>query len=151
MLRYSGRAALLLAAAAVGCGRTDPVVTPLPKAEQDLCSIAQAYREAFERTNKPPQSFDELRPYLGSFGNPDDMRVSPNDGQPYVVLWGADPTRGGAGPVRGMWSILAHEQAGKDGRKAVADVRGLAATVTDDEFARLRFLSTKTKKPSGPP
>src|SRR3954469_8171069 len=151
MLRLSGRTALVLAALAAGGGPTHPVVTPLPKAEQDLCSIAQAYREAFERTNKPPQSFDELRPYLASFGNPDDMRVSPNDGQPYVVLWGADPTRGGAGPVKGMWSILAHEQAGKDGRKAVADVRGLAATVTDDEFARLRFLSTRTKKPSGPP
>src|SRR3954467_3023936 len=130
MLRLSGRTALLLAAAA-GCGRTDPVVTPLPKAEQDLCSIAQAYREAFERTNKAPQSFDELRPYLTSFGNPDDMRVSPNDGQPYVVLWGADPTRGGAGPVKGMWTILAHEQAGTGGKRAVADVRGLAATVTD--------------------
>jgi hypothetical protein len=27
-------------------GRSDPV-SPLPKAEQDLCSIAQAYRDAF--------------------------------------------------------------------------------------------------------
>jgi hypothetical protein len=150
MPTFSGRTALLVvAAAAGGCSRNDPVVTPLPKAEQDLCSIAQAYREAFERTNKAPESFDELRRFLASFGNPDDMRVSPNDGQPYVVVWGADPTRGGAGPVKGMWSVIAHEQTGRGGRRAVADVRGLAATVTDEEFARLRFLTPK-KKAGGP-
>jgi len=116
------------------------VVTPLPKAEQDLCSIAQAYREAFEQTGKAPESFDDIRKYLGSFGNPDDMRVSPNDGQPYVVMWGADPTRGGAGPVKGMWAIVAHEQAGAGGKRAVADTRGLATTVTDEEFAKLTFI-----------
>jgi len=124
-----------------GCSRSsDPVVTPIPKAEQDLCSIAQAYREAFEQTGKAPESFDDIRKYLASLGNPDDMRVSPNDGQPYVVMWGADPTRGGAGPVKGMWSIVAHEQTGKNGRRAVADIRGLATTVTDEEFAKLSFI-----------
>ena len=143
-----GQTAPLFVVAAVaagggGCSRSDPVVTPLPKAEQDLCSIAQAYREAFERTNKAPESFEELRPFLASFGNPDDMRVSPNDGQPYVVMWGADPTKGGGGPVKGMWSIIAHEQTGKNGLRAVADIRGLAATVTDEEFAQLRFIQKK--------
>jgi len=146
MPSLSGRTSLLIiAAAAAGCGRNDPVVTPLPKAEHDLCSIAQAYREAFEQDNKAPESFDELRPFLASFGNPDDMRVSPNDGQPYVVIWGADPNKGGAGPVQGMWSIIAHEQTGKGGRRSIADVRGLAATVTEEEFARLRFLTPKKK------
>ena len=47
------------------------------------------------------------------------------------------PTKGGGGPVRGMWSIIAHEQNGTGGQRAVADVRGLAITVTDEEFARL--------------
>jgi hypothetical protein len=139
------RVALLVLFAAAGCGNPQPVVTPLPKAEQDLCSIAQAYREAFERTNRAPESFDELRPYLTSFGNPDDMRVSPNDGQPYVVMWGADPTKGGGGPVKGMWSIIAHEEKGKNGQRAVADIRGLAATVTDEEFAKLRFIAAAKK------
>ncbi len=136
-------------AAALGCLRSsDPVVTPIPKAEQDLCSIAQAYLAAYEEKNKPPESFDDLRPYLVGLGSPDDMKVSPNDGQPYVVLWGCDPTRGGPGPVRGMWTIVAHEQTGKDGRRAVADTRGLATTVTDEEFARLKFI-TKRKTRGG--
>lgn len=150
MVHSAGRAVLAaLLAMAIGCGgSSDPVVTPIPKAEQDLCSIAQAYREAFEQKNKAPESFDDLRPYLTSFGNPDDMRVSPNDGQPYVVLWGCDPTKGGGGPVKGMWSIVAHEQVGAGGQRAVADMRGLATTVTEEEFSRLRFIGGK-KKPGG--
>lgn len=145
MVRTAGLTALL--AAAVGCvGSSDPVVTPIPKSEQDLCSIAQAYVAAFEEKNKPPESFDDLRPYLTALGgNPDDMRVSPNDGQPYVVLWGGDPTRGGAGPVKGMWAIVAHEQTGKNGMRSVADTRGLATTVTEEEFAKLRFIGGKKK------
>jgi hypothetical protein len=149
--RAAGFAALaVLLAGSSGCMRTpDPVVTPLPKAEQNLCSIAQAYREAFEQTGKAPESFDDLRKYLAGLGNPDDMRVSPNDGQPYVVMWGADPTRGGGGPVRGMWSIVAHEQKGAGGMRAVADVRGLATTVTDDEFAKLTFIRKRKAEKSG--
>lgn len=133
-------------AAAVGCTSSSPVVTPLPKAEQDLCSIAQAYKESFEQKGKAPESFADLRTYLVSLGgNPDEMQMSPNDGQPYVVLWGCDPTKGGGGPVKGMWSIIAHEQTGKGGLRAVADMRGLATTVTDEEFAKLRFISGKKK------
>ena len=129
-----------------GCPGSSPAVvrTPIPKAEQDLCSIAQAYREVFEQTGKAPESFDDLRKCLTELGgNPDEMRTSPNDGQPYVVLWGADPTRGGAGPVKGMWTIIAHEKAGTGGSRAVADIRGQATTVTDDEFAQLRFAGRK--------
>ena len=79
---FSTAALLVSLTGCSGCGRASgPVVTPLPKAEQDLCSIAQAYREAFEQTGKAPESFDDLRQYLVSLGgNPDDMRVSPNDG-----------------------------------------------------------------------
>ena len=145
-IAFSATAALLVGL--VGCsgcggGPSGVVVTPLPKAEQDLCSIAQAYKETFEQTGKAPQSFDDIRKYLASFGNPDDMRVSPNDSQPYVVMWGADPTRGGGGPVRGMWSIVAHEQTGANGKRSVADIRGLATTVTDEEFSRLTFIRKK--------
>ena len=42
-----------------GCmGSSGPVVTPLPKAEQDLCYIAQAYCGLFEESGKAPESFD---------------------------------------------------------------------------------------------
>ena len=77
------------------------------------------------------------------------MRVSPNDGQPYVVMWGRDPTRGGPGPVKGMWSIVAHEQTGANGMRAVADMRGLATTVTDEEFAKLTFIRKRKSEKSG--
>jgi hypothetical protein len=147
MVRSAGWVVLTaLLVTAAGCGgSSDPVVTPIPEAEQDLCSLAQAYIATFEDKNKAPESFDELRPILSSFGNPDDMRVSPNDGQPYVVMWGCDPTKGGGGPVKGMWSIVAHEQVGAGGKRAVADMRGLATTVTEEEFAKLKFIGGKKK------
>lgn len=148
---FSATAALLVSLMGCsGCGSSsDPVVTPLPKAVQDLGSIAQAYGAAFEETGKAPESFDDLRKYLASFGNPDDMRVSPNDGQPYVVMWGADPTRGGGVNPKGLWHIVAHEKVGKDGVRAVADMRGLGTTVTDEEFAQLRFIGNTGKRKSG--
>ena len=135
----------VMSAVAPGCTRSsDPIVTELPKAEQDLCTIAQAYCRVFARTKKAPMSFDDLRPYLAELGNPDDMLVSPNDGQTYQVMWGADPTKGGGGSVRGMWSIIAYEKVGRNGRRAVADMRGLPTTVTDEEFAQLTFIGGKT-------
>jgi hypothetical protein len=159
LTRPTRRAAILAITSALllgstgcsGCGRSsDAVVTPLPKAVQDVGSIAQAYREAFEQTGKAPESFNDLRQYLISLGgNPDEMRVSPNDGQPYVVMWGADPTRGGPGPVKGMWSIVAHEQTGANGARAIADTRGLAITVTDEEFAKLTFIRKRKSWKSG--
>jgi len=153
--RPTRRAALSVAAALLvglsgcsGCGGSSgPVVTPLPKAEQDLCYIAQAYCGLFEETGKAPESFDDLRPFLAARGrNPDEMRVSPNDGQPYAVKWGADPTRGGGGNPKGLLLIVAHEQTGTGGLRAVADTRGLAATVTDAEFANLRFIEKRKSK-----
>ena len=141
-------AATILLAGLAGCGGSSgPVVTPLPKAEQDLCLIAQAYCGLFEETGKAAESFDDLRPFLTARGrNPDDMRVSPNDGQPYVVMWGADPTRGGGGNPKGLTRIVAHEQTGAGGMRAVADTRGLAATVTGEEFAQLKFIEKRKSK-----
>ena len=128
-------------------GSSGPVVTPLPKAEQDLCLIAQAYCGLFEETGKAAESFDDLRPFLTARGrNPDDMRVSPNDGQPYMVMWGADPTRGGGGNPKGLTRVVAHEQTGTGGVRAVADTRGLAATVTGEEFAQLKFIEKRKSK-----
>jgi hypothetical protein len=154
MITRPTRCAAALAVTAVllaglpGCGGSSgPVVTPLPKAEQDLCLIAQAYVGQFEETGKAPESFDDLRPFLSARGrNPDEMRVSPNDGQPYVVVWGADPTRGGGGNPKGLYRVVAHEQTGTGGMRAVADTRGLSATLTDEEFAQLKFIEKRKSK-----
>jgi hypothetical protein len=127
-----------------GCGKSDPVETPMPQAEKDLGTISQAYREAFERTNKAPENFEDLRPYLKSLNrSPEDIQVSPNDGQPYVVYWGCDPTRAGSSGVQLLSLIVCHEKTGKDGKRAVSDTRGRVATVTDDEFTKLRFIAKK--------
>src|SRR5262245_32443901 len=136
---------LLLAVLATGgCGKSEPNVTPMPAAEKDLGTIAQAFREAYERSNKSPESFEDLRPYLKSLGRaPEDIQVSANDGQPYVVLWGCDPSRGGSSGVQPLGLIVCHEKTGKDGKRAVADTRGQVKTVNEEEFARLRFITKR--------
>ena len=127
-----------------GCGKSEPIVTPMPPAEKDLGTISQAYREAFERTNKAPENFEDLRPYLKSLDRtPEDIQISPNDGQPYVVLWGCDPTRAGSSGAQQLTLIVCHEKTGKDGKRAVSDTRGRVATVTDEEFTKLRFITKK--------
>ena len=127
-----------------GCGKSEPNVTLMPAAEKDLGTISQAFKEAYERSNKAPESFEDLRPYLKSLGRtPEDIQVSPNDGQPYVVMWGCDPTRGGSGGAQALTLIVCHEKTGKDGKRAVSDTRGRVATVTDEEFTRLKFIPKK--------
>jgi hypothetical protein len=137
-------AGLAIGLFAAGCGKSDPVETPMPQAEKDLGTISQAYKEAFERTNKAPENFEDLRLYLKSLGRtPEDIQVSPNDGQPYVVLWGCDPTRAGSSGAQLLALIVCHEKTGKDGKRAVSDTRGRVATVTDEEFSKLRFITKK--------
>src|SRR5262245_28454130 len=85
-------AAALLASLA-GCGpSSDPYVVPLTTAEKQLTSIAMAYTDAHGRLGRAPQNAEELRPYLKAFGDPDELLVSPNDGKPFVVIWGKNPT-----------------------------------------------------------
>jgi hypothetical protein len=138
-----GPAALL--AGLAGCGSSTHVV-PLTPAEKALTSVTMAYKEAHAKLGHAPKNADELKPFLKEFGKPEELLVSPNDGQPYVVVWGTDPNGGPIG-YKGMWHILAYEQKGTGGRRAVCDVRGRPMTVPDDDFAKLKFVGRH--KPSG--
>ena len=123
-----GPSALL--AGLAGCGSGVNVV-PLSHAEKDLSYIAIAYREAHSRLGRPPKDAEDLKPFLKDFGDPEKLLVSPNDNQPYVVVWGADPSRGGPTPYQGMWAILAYERKGTGGKRAVTDIRGRPLTVPE--------------------
>src|SRR5262245_17207378 len=104
--RLLGLAALL--AAVAGCGAKTDVV-PLTDSEKRLTYVALAYVDAHSALGRAPKSADELKPHLKQFGNPDELLVSPNDGQTYGVAWGADPGQGGPTPYQGMFPILAYE------------------------------------------
>jgi hypothetical protein len=143
-----GAGAALLVAVLGGCGAKTHVV-PFSQAEKNLGLVAAAYTDAFSRLGHSPKNADELKPFLKTLGNADELLVSPNDGQPFVVVWGVpDPTRGGPTPYKGMFPILAYERAGKHGMRAVTDIRGRPMLVPEADFPKLTFVAGH--KPAGP-
>jgi hypothetical protein len=130
---------LLLLAGLTGCGSGVKVV-PLSKAEKALSVIAMAYGEAHSRLGRGPKNADELKPFLKEFGDPEELLISPNDGQAYVVVWGVDPTRGGPTEYQQMFPILAYERKGTGGQRALTDIRGRPLTVPEGDFPKLTFV-----------
>jgi hypothetical protein len=149
-VRFLGRLLLglpFLLAGLAGCGPRTHVV-PLSQAEKDLSSVVMAYRDAHAQLGRAPKSADELKPFLAEFGNPDALLTSPNDGQPYVVIWGADPTQGGPTEYQGMWPILAYESKGTGGQRAVSDIRGRPLSVPEADFQKLTFAGRHKPDPN---
>jgi hypothetical protein len=142
-LRTMGRrtgacCALGLLLAAAGC-RPETDVVALTQAEQELTYIAVAYSEAHSQLGRGPKDAEELKPFLKDFGDPDDLLISPNDEQPYVVVWGANPG-GGPTPYQQMFPILAYEQKGVRGKRAITDVRGRPLTIPEADLPKLTFV-----------
>jgi hypothetical protein len=131
---------LLMLLAVLGGCNSGPNVIPLSSSEQRLVFIVMAYRDAHEKLGRGPKNDEELKPYLREHGDPGDLLVSPDDGQPYVVVWGVDPAAGGPTEYRGMWRILAYERKGKGGKRAVIDTRGIPLTVPEGDFSKLKFV-----------
>jgi hypothetical protein len=128
-----------------GCGPQVNVV-PLTPAEDALKYIAMAYLDAHSELNRPPKNAEDLRPFLKRFGDPEQLLVSPNDGQPFVIVWGADPNRGGPTEYMNMFPILAYEKQGAGGKRAVTDIRGRPMTVPAEDLSKLTFV--RGHKPS---
>jgi hypothetical protein len=131
---------VVLVSVLAGCG-TGPNVIPLTKSEKSLTYIALAYGEAHSRLGHGPKNADELKPFLKEFGNPEELLVSPNDGQPYVVVWGANPTRGGPTEYKQMFPILAYENRGTRGKRSLTDIRGRPMTIPEEDIPKLTFVA----------
>jgi hypothetical protein len=121
-----------------GCSKSVEVV-PLTAAEKALTTVAMAYMDAHQGLGRGPKDADELKPYLKTFGDPEQLLISPNDGEAFVIVWGADPGRGGPDEI-GMFPILAYERKGRGGRCAVTDIRGRPLTVAASDLAKLTFV-----------
>jgi hypothetical protein len=130
-----------------GCSASqDPHVVPLSESENRLKYVAMAYTDAHGRLGHGPQNADELRPYLKTFGDPDELLVSPADGKPFVVIWGKDPT-GGPTDYKGLFPVLAYEQQGANGQRAVTDIRGRPMTVPEADLPRLKYIGGHKPSP----
>ena len=138
--RY-GALVLLAAILLVGLAGCRPAVdvVSLSKAEQELTYIAMAYSDAHTKLGHGPKDAEELKPFLKVFGDPEDLLISPNDKQPYVIVWNVNPT-GGPTEYQGMFPILAYEKEGADSRRAVTDVRGRPMTVPNEDLSKLTYV-----------
>jgi hypothetical protein len=139
---------LLLLIGLVGCFSKAAKVIPLTNSETNLKNIVLAYMDAHEQLHHPPKSAEELKPFLKRFGDPDQILVSPSDGQPYVVVWGADLSRGGPTPYQQMFPIFAYEKKGSDGRRAIVDTRGRPLTIPEEDLPKLTFVAGHKPSPS---
>ena len=135
---WLAQAMLFLPLGLAGCGQSRDVV-PLADAEKSLMYVALAYSECYSKLGHGPKDADEIKPFLKEFGDPDQLLVSPNDGKPFVVIWGENPS-GGPTPYKQMFPILAYEHTGVGGMRVITDVRGMPMTIPAEDFSQLTFV-----------
>lgn len=123
---------LLIALAALdGCSGTtqSPTSDPGP-----LNELSAAYRQATAQLNRPPKSADELQPHLAQGKDVNNLLTSPNDGQPYVILWGTDIRTGmDLKPL-----VVGYEKQGTNGARFVFTVMGVML-MGPEEFKEANF------------
>jgi hypothetical protein len=109
--------------------------------EQAISILGRAYRDASLGLRRGPANVNELKPYLKKYGDPDKSLVSPNDGQPYQIVWGLMPGR----PSRSLMEhpILAYEQTGKNGKRYVLDPMLKVRHLTEKEFTAMQESKPK--------
>jgi hypothetical protein len=94
---------------------------------------------AFTKRGKPPAGPDDIEAFLPAGVSVDDALRSPRDGQPFVVLWGADHRKGM--DVKPL--VIAYEPQGKDGRRMVFTAMVVFA-MSEAGFKEARFPAGHT-------
>ncbi len=125
--------ALAFAAGVAGCG---PRVVEKEGGDQggeNLLTLSRMYMRAQEKNNRPPRSADDLKPVAAEFGDLERALVSPNDHQPYVIVWNVD-LRNAANP----YLVVAYEKTGVNGFRYVLTATGVNK-LSQEEFIKAAF------------
>jgi hypothetical protein len=96
-----------------------------------LGKILDAYQAATNKLGHPPRSMDDFRPFLNKQGDGNEILVSPNDGEKYVIVW----NRKLGQPFDGPPPLIAYEKTGVGGKRNVLTVMGFDS-VTDEDFKK---------------
>jgi hypothetical protein len=129
-------ALLLILLGLVGCGggRKQGELNPT---EQRLWTIGKAYVEACNGLGRAPTNFAEIKPYVEGEVS-DDLLRSPNDGEPFVILWGVDYNRL---PYRkdNPFTVGGYEKNGVHGTRYVLRFPMGVVSMTDDDLRKAIF------------
>ena len=132
----------ILAISVVGCS-SNPPPPPVDASAEQLHWIFRAYKQTELQSKQPPKSADEIKAALQEAGGSASDLVSPNDKQPYVIIWGTRTVLGPDSlPKTGSataFPILAYEASGINGKRFTVDTRGQVLPLTDEEFRRATF------------
>ncbi|MFO0902253.1 MAG: hypothetical protein U0939_04590 [Pirellulales bacterium] len=124
--------ALVGALVLVGCSGGGG--TPQASNAGPLNSLSAAYLRATAKLNRPPKDAAELQAHLGAGEKLESLLTSPNDNQPYVILWGADPRSGmDLKPL-----VIAYEKEGQGGVRFVFTAMGVM-TMGAEDFKEANF------------
>jgi hypothetical protein len=134
---FGGCVALIVLGLA-GCGHKPPPEPAKGSAQANLEAILNSYRKASNELKRPPKSLDEFKSYLKQYGDPEQLLISPRDGQPFVLVLGTDIWEEPS-PTNPL--IIAYEKEGKDGRRFAVMPMGAVIPYTADEMAKFRYAA----------
>jgi len=99
-----------------GCGKSGGGRERNPT-EERLYIIGKAYIQSCYRLGQAPKDFEEIKPSLeGTI--PEDLLVSPNDKEKFVILWGVDYSKILPGP-KDPFTVGGYEKHGVNGKRYV--------------------------------
>src|SRR5262245_30444540 len=122
-----------------GCGgaaKEQPNPTP-----DHLRKILQAFDLANYEKRRGPNDADELRSYLkqvNGVDDPDELLLSPNDNQPYEIVWGVNLLN-----EENPGAVVAYEQKGVSGKRYVITAARVVKEMSDAEFSGAAFATGK--------
>ena len=109
-----------------------PIRPALPERRQSI-RHRPILRSGGGKLGRPPANADELKPFLPAGSDINQLLTSPNDGQPYVVVWG---TKLSSTPDQ--YLIVAYERVGSNGYRVVLCPAG-TRTLAEADFAKSTF------------
>jgi hypothetical protein len=115
---------------AIGCGTREAESAVQPTVA-NLRSVRNAYFDARQALDRPPNSKEELVPYLKKFGDPAELLRSPDDGEDFVIVFGTDPMA----PESYVW---AYERSGRGGSRWMIRDRHIQR-MANETLAKLPF------------
>ena len=132
---------LVCTALVAGCGPRVIERETTDHGGDNLYTLSKIYSAAQQKLGRPPRSAEELKSFAKDYGDLDQLLVSPNDHQPYVIAWGTDMEHS-PDPML----LVIYEKVGAGGFRYALTPTG-TVKLTEERFAQANKASPQ--KPAG--